>query len=181
MVSTPQRGLASRLRCLPAHAQSSNLSRPPLPRAAALAHSNELLRIPALLPLLSALENVLAPRAQFLLKNLAGIKGSGFSVPAMIKRLVVTSLTPLVAGKALISASPTAATWAQHTAKLLTYISSAVIVFQPWVTISRSTKKSGPAPWPPSFACENFRELDLQLRRAPPALFVLKTVNQKAK
>jgi predicted Na+-dependent transporter len=72
---------------------------------------------------------------------LVGIKGGGFSVPDMIKRLIINSLIPLIAGKALISASPFAEKWAAYFSKLLTYISSLVIIFQPWVTISRSTKK----------------------------------------
>ena len=78
---------------------------------------------------------------QFLLKNLVGISGGGFSVGKMIKRLVFTSLLPLIAGKAAMSASATARQWAAYFSKVLTYISSAVIVFQPWVAISRSTKK----------------------------------------
>jgi hypothetical protein len=78
---------------------------------------------------------------QFLLKNLVGISGGGFSVVAMIKRLATTSLTPLLVGKAVTSASETARDLAAYFSKLLTYISSGVIIFQPWVAISRSTKK----------------------------------------
>ncbi len=85
--------------------------------------------------------NVIFPRLQFLLKNLVGIKGGGFSVVAMIKRLVVYSLLPLIAGKASTSASEQARQLAAYFSKTLTYISSGVIIFQPWVAISRSTKK----------------------------------------
>ena len=70
-----------------------------------------------------------------------GIKGGGFSVGAMIKRLIFTSLLPLIAGKAATSASEYARDLAVYFSKTLTYISSGVIIFQPWVAISRSTKK----------------------------------------
>ena len=78
---------------------------------------------------------------QFMLSKLVGIKGGGFSVPDMIKRLALFSLTPLVVGKVSVSVSPQFAAFCTYFSKLLTYISSGVIIFQPWVTISRSTSK----------------------------------------
>ena len=74
---------------------------------------------------------------QLLLKHLANIPGK-IDVLGMIKKLILTSLLPLVAGKASMDASATFREYATYFSKLLTYISSAVIVFQPWTAISNS-------------------------------------------